>query len=430
MGERWRAVAILAVGMLGLALYAYPGFMSFDSGWQLHEARTGVYTDWHPPAMAALWRLVEHVIEGPFGMWLLQCAAFVVGVALLARHVLDRTAAACAGVACLWFPPIAVNLAVVWKDCQMVGYLALGAGLLLRRGWGAKLAGLAVLTLASAMRHNAPTMTLPIVVMLFEWRPTTRLRRYALATAAWLAITIVALGANLALTDQAAHPWHGSLALLDVAGTLRFSNDSDGELRDELAGAPFDQTEDLAHKIRAAYSPAFGIFKMVDLHLLHQPRTAAERAGIASAWRRIVAGHPRAYLWHRWRMFRETLGFGTHLNWVWYGVDTGISEAVPFHPTRLQQLFGDAALRMARTWVMAPWLYALAMIVLGVIAVRTRDRLALALAASALTSELALFFLAPTPDFRYSLWLVACVPVVAILMVGRRLSEGRVTAPP
>ena len=61
--------AILAVAWAGLAVYAYPGYLSFDSGWQLREARTGVFSDWHPPVMAAIWSLVDRVVAGPIGMF-------------------------------------------------------------------------------------------------------------------------------------------------------------------------------------------------------------------------------------------------------------------------------------------------------------------------------------------------------------------------
>ena len=47
---------ILLVGGLGLLLYAFPGYMSFDSITQLREARSGYLIDGHPPAMAAMWR--------------------------------------------------------------------------------------------------------------------------------------------------------------------------------------------------------------------------------------------------------------------------------------------------------------------------------------------------------------------------------------
>src|SRR5580704_13911273 len=90
------APVILAIGVLGLVMYAFPGYMSYDSVHQLAQARDGALGDWHPPAMAALWRLVEIVIAGPLGMVLLQIGCFVIGVYLVLVRVLPaRIADAC-----------------------------------------------------------------------------------------------------------------------------------------------------------------------------------------------------------------------------------------------------------------------------------------------------------------------------------------------
>jgi len=46
--------AILLAGCALFVVYAYPGYMSYDSAWQLREARSGWLTDWHPPLMAEI----------------------------------------------------------------------------------------------------------------------------------------------------------------------------------------------------------------------------------------------------------------------------------------------------------------------------------------------------------------------------------------
>src|SRR5690242_1074340 len=68
---RHRHIAVLLLCLAGfcltLALF-HPGFMSYDSVEQLLDARTGQYGDWHPPFMALLWRQIDRVIPGAFGM--------------------------------------------------------------------------------------------------------------------------------------------------------------------------------------------------------------------------------------------------------------------------------------------------------------------------------------------------------------------------
>src|ERR1043166_9005219 len=121
----WPPLAILVIGWLGFLVYAYPGYMSFDSVWQLREARSGVFTSWHPPAMAMLWRITECVVAGPLGMLILQSVAFLAGAYLLLRRYMPPLAAAVVASLILWFPPVATTLAVIWKDSQMAGYVML-----------------------------------------------------------------------------------------------------------------------------------------------------------------------------------------------------------------------------------------------------------------------------------------------------------------
>src|SRR5580765_1452611 len=77
---RLQVAGILAAAFALLLVYAFPGYMSSDSFWQLEQARTHRFTDWHPPAMAALWTCVELVVRGPAGMLVLQGALFIGGL--------------------------------------------------------------------------------------------------------------------------------------------------------------------------------------------------------------------------------------------------------------------------------------------------------------------------------------------------------------
>jgi hypothetical protein len=254
--RRLGPAAILAIGFAAFLVYAYPGFLSIDSAMQLVEARSGQFSDWHPPAMAALWRLVEHVITGPLGMLLLQSGAFLIGAAMLYRRVLGPFAAAIAATLTLLFPPIIVPLAVIWKDSQMAGYLVLGFALILddrRRKW----LGVAVLAVATAMRANAAAATLPLFALGFAWRAgTIWWQRLAIALGVWAAITIAAMTANHVLTKAQSHAWHTSIAPADIAGILEFSRKySDDELLTVFEGTPLIAHEKIFINARKNYTP-------------------------------------------------------------------------------------------------------------------------------------------------------------------------------
>lgn len=402
---------LLGGGWLLFALYAYPGYMSFDSGWQLREARAGWFTDWHPPVMALIWRWLDKLWAGPLGMLVLQSGCFLIGTYLVLRSAIRPILAAALAACVLLFPPIATTLAVIWKDSLMLGLLVLAIGVSRR----SRAAAVVLLVLASAMRHNAMTMTLPLVIVLCPW---TRWRRFVLGTAVWLAITLAAIGSNAALTDEKAHPWHASVAMFDIVGTIRFAPPlADAELRDVLAGTRLQVEHDVQAEAIRAYNPFDGVFTILRRNFMQQPTNAAERAAIARAWRTLTLGYPLAYLRHRWHAFRELLHLPRrNVGYIWVGFD----ELAGFdhQPGPTQAKLQRAALWLGRSPLMHPYLYAL--LLLALLPMCVRARLPLALSLSAIAAELALFLISPTPDLRYSIWLVAAGVIVPILLIAAR----------
>ncbi len=451
---------ILVLGWLGFMLYAYPGYMSYDSAVQLLEARSGEYTGAHPPTMSALWAITDSVIAGPLGMLLVQSICFLAGAFLLLRRFMSaRRAAACATLV-LWFPPVSAVLAVIWKDSQMVAYLALGAALLLSPRRGVRIVGLALLSLATAMRYNALAITLPLVVMLFAWSPAHRWwLRYPIALGCWLLVTFTASFANNRLTADGQHVelWHDSLALFDLTGTLRYAPDLvDDELRRELAGTPLLSTTDIQVRARASY-PAESVIEerrmkfgsgayvpalwITTDHVFSVPTIDAQRAAIARAWRSMVLAHPTAYLEHRWHVFRERVHLGDDEipsgAYIWFNdiLDPMVSAGKLGHnaaPSGIQLGLRKAMLWLGSTWLFRPWIYlALSLVFVGLC---RRDRTLLALVLSGIANEAALFVLAPTIDYRYSVWLVIATVVVTLALIatraaGPRLTDERIVGP-
>jgi hypothetical protein len=200
--------AILGIGWAILLVFAYPGMMTQDSFDHLREMRSGLYSDSHPPAISLIWKVLDHVIAGQLGMLLLQSGTFLAGLYYLLRRVFAPRRAAWVAVAVFLFPPVMMPMGVIWKDCLMAGFLALGAAGQLSERRGRRLLGLAAMFGAMAVRYNALGATLPLVVLLFEWRPAIHwLPRYALSTAAWLATTFAAFGLNKA--HSARDRWRG-----------------------------------------------------------------------------------------------------------------------------------------------------------------------------------------------------------------------------
>lgn len=410
---------ILVLGWIGFMVYAFPGFMSFDSVYQLRQSRWGYFTDSHPPFMAVLWSGTEVFITGPVGMLIIQVTAFLTGAFLAFRQAMPPRRAALMATLVLWFPPVASFMAVVWKDSQMAGFLLLGFGLMLEPGRIARVLALVALLIATLMRHNALIATAPLVVMCWSWNPGHRwLQRYTLAASTWLGITLAAHGISSALTDEHSYLWHSGPALIDIAGTLRQedANLSDQQLRQLLPGVAF-QVENVhaylkANDVRGSYmnvllAKTFGAFK--------RPTTQAERDAVAHAWQTTVFGNLRAYASHRWGIARRLLGVTPTgatpvYNWFTDVQDRAGSAAAIAHDAAgagIQNYFRQKFQWLGQTWLF--WLPLYLIVAIALIPLAFADRRILAMVASGLISEAGLVLIAPTIDWRYSSWLVVSV---------------------
>lgn len=421
---------ILLVGTIAFLIYAYPGLMTKDSFDQLAEARSGILYDAHPPMMQAIWRLLDTFIPGPFGMILLQISLFVVGLNMILRRVMSPKAAAWSTLAILWFPSVGAVMAVVWKDCQMAGFLLAGTGLLLSEDRRVRIAGLVLLSFATAVRYNAFAATLPLVVLLFD-------KRKLVGVGAWLAVTLVAFGANKLVTDRHTYLWHSSLAVQDIVGTLHYSPNgvSDTSLRRALNGTPLVVTTNIQQWTKDHYKPdslldvVMGPQRMFDLSL-EQSAPPEQRAAIEQAWKTIVKGRPLAYLRHRLQVFAATIGLvGDSWNNKLivthdYQDPVALKAAeIPAGYSTSQDAIGEIYEATSETFFFRPWLY----LVLAIVALvrGRRNLLTIACIASGIVIESSLFFIGPSADYRYSHWLVVMTIVGIVIVVAEGYRRGR-----
>jgi hypothetical protein len=406
--------------------------MSTDSVDQLRQARGDIpIHDWFPPMMAFIWRWTDHVVAGPLPMLVLQSLLFLLGVDGILRRVTSPRAAAAIAVAVLLFPPVLTTMAVIWKDSQMCGYLMAGTACILSsdRRWRA--VGLVLYALATAMRYNAPAAILPLVGLLLVWRHTSGLRRYAVALAAWLAITTAAFAVSSLVVEEHTYPWVRSVALFDIVGTLRYAGGKarDDDVRELLEGAPLAVHDDFYRRLHAAYSP-FNYWPIVhdDVHIFNDPQTEAERDAVARDWLRVVRAHPWSYLVHRAHVFQGDLALiDDPINdtaWTLF-VSTPDQEDMIGHRavhSWVQRTWGEVASWLGGTFLFRPHFYAL--LGLAVLGFCRHDRLAFALLASGLCYEAGLFFVTPGVNYRYSHCMVSMVVVATTVLVLRRALRG------
>ncbi len=431
-GEPRRAVtprAILGAALGVFLIYAWPGFIGWDTREHMLQARSGVYTDGHPPAVAHLVRLAELLVAGPALLLLFQAITLLAGLYLVFSRRLSPRAAAIAAAAIFLFPYISGVTALIAKDGLMAGPLLIGIALLGDGRPRSRWLALACLLFASLMRWNAFVATFAPMLLLFRWSPrVTGARRYAIAVLAWIAVTTAAYAANTAMTTQREYLWYWSFAYEDIAGTLAHMPPQDDAAMERLLdGVPLRYHDHIYERFDAIFFPE-SHYQLIrgPASLLDIARDQIERDAIAAAWKRVVLGHPAEYLAYRTDSYRLLLALDQKPSfsnvYIWFNVIAAPETIAELDhdaaPSRIQEALRNASVWISLTPLYDTFLYFGLLFLLLPAALRFRLEAALAL--SALGYELSWFFLAATSDLRYSQWMVLCTLVLAVLL-GTRL---------
>jgi hypothetical protein len=306
-----------AAGMAGTVLTFYPGYLDSDTDWQLEQARSGFFDDWHPPAMAWVWRQMLPLIDGPGGPFLLNSAMFWVGFALLMHSSVRRPRLATALTLLIgWAPWNSAVLALVWKDAAFGAAMTLGFGLLSRGGRATAAAALLPFTYAALVRHNGVAAFFPAATLV-AWRALGELtlggspRRHAVRS--------LALGLVITLGVAVLS---GGLSRELLAGKRTFAGQV--LLVFDLGGISVASGVNL-------FPPAYAV-DLQDLRAIHQPHSvfpllwgpsggSQRRPGfidgnpsrvfpLKAHWLAAILQFPRAYLVHRFEFFTRFLGIG------------------------------------------------------------------------------------------------------------------------
>lgn len=435
--KRWLPLAIVAAGWAFVIAYAHPGIMTVDSHYQLVQARSGDWGNWHPPIFAALWGVLDRLVAGPLLMLLLQTSLFALGLYALARRYFTARTAAIVTAAMLVFPPVFVVIAGIWKDALMAALLLCGAAGVLSARRPLQVLGWLALLVASALRHNAALIVVPLVasiaVMPARW-PAWKQR--GVAALAGLAIALGGALVDRALTRVDEYPFANMLALADVAGTIAHAPDlSDADVRALLAGTRLRASDGLQQRLRELRversgweSLALGDDRMFDL-----AQTDDEAAALGAAWRHAIATYPAAYAAHRLAVFGRAMG--------WNGPKPNFTTPLD-EPSALLATIGEAhehdgfqlaiarGLHAIHKWVLfSPILYLV--IAVGLLVALWRDPLMRGLLAGAVANTFSLLVISPGGhDFRYVHWLVVVTVLAAIVKVAGASSRAGTTPAP
>ncbi|BDG01733.1 hypothetical protein [Anaeromyxobacter oryzae] len=405
-GRRAAALALAAGAWAAIVFAAFrPGLMSIDALVHYGQGLQHAYSNQHPPLVAVLFGLSGWSFGTPAGILALQLGTIGGGFALLSwRGLRDgpRPLPSLLVLAVFLAAPTTWTFAaMLGKDGLMAGALLLACAALRSGRPGATLA----LALAGTLlRHNAILAAAPLAVgAIWEGRrPSGRLARGAVA-----AVAVAVLAAAPAAVERATRArdvWPlGQLLAYDLAGIY---------VRHPEALPASTLARDLSvADLRRLYTPFTGGPLIFPRHPgdpgIPFDGLAARRDELTAEWLRAVRTYPRAWLAHRWDVFRALLG--TQRGPAFYPFHATLDPnpwGLRLHPGSLSRAL-EAVRDGARDGIaFRGWFWiGLSALATAVAARRARrDGVPLWIALSGLAYALAYLAVSVSAEFRYLYW--------------------------
>jgi hypothetical protein len=310
---------LLTAGFVVVLALNWPGQMSYDSVMQLADGRSGQYDSWHPPVMAWLLGLFDHLLPGP-GLFLAFMVVLLWGAWLILLRIgRPGFGAGLVLIAIFLTPQLLLYQGTIWKD---VLFADAGVG------------AFATLAAAAACWKNARTrlVWLTLSVALSALAILTRQNGFLLVPIAALALGVIAARSASRRTGWCyGLGFLAASVMLSSLGSFALSfhgDDGDGadaQLRlaqtyDLVGAARLDPTVRFAVLEQKAPALDSAIRKdgvpLYSPHLVDTLETSpaliaeigrAPRRVIFAQWLNLVSAHPGLYLRDRAPVFRWVL---------------------------------------------------------------------------------------------------------------------------
>lgn len=424
--KAWPLLTALALLLCSL-LFFWPGIASYDTVVQYQQILSGSYDDWHPPIMARLWSILPFARHGTAPMFMLQLSAYWIGLGLLAQSLSGRKAI---GLLAVGATPFLLGwLAIVIKDSQLIGALALATGLiahyrLRRRSIPAPALAVIILCLiyATLVRANAVFSTVPLAMLLLP-RPWHGLARLILMISAIPVILLLSQPINHDLLGAQDSGVRRTQPIYDLAGIAARTGD----------GLPAAAVETLVrhHCVKPLFWDSLsGALCQSAINPWQKAPIGPLTIDLAKA----AARHPMAYLSHRLAHLNSTERWLVPLRWP---LATPPARSEPNDlglvtpPNPLATQWQHVAASLAQTPLAWPILWVAAAIwglwAAYVAAPDSGRDMAVALFTSALFQEASFAAISISSDLRYHLWAMLAT-VIGWLILGRERLRGQRTA--
>lgn len=444
------AAAVIAVSVFYFSSF-YPGYLTADSVYILNMV-SGLdpVSNWHPNFYVWLNKSLLALLQHVPGLWLAQTAALLASAVFASRRL--RYLHVVAFLAITLLPPVAANMAALWKDdWAVIATLAsLSAAIRQREniasgrteGPGGRItsvipgaASLILAALASLIRLDYIVIVLPVVAAASWWMAETLTERSlsfsgraAMSVLGFLTLAVLAFAIRAVAhvnVESQQNSWVTILAW-DIAGVAARSDHP----------VSMYHTPVPASGIKAAYNCRTSdplVFGTAPLPMNQPDREQKIPADMeaheyVTAWLDAVRSQPISYLEHRACVLTEYLGLGDapHYPFPFGVVPNRLGVSFERTPANIALYF--IYYPIADSVMFRPWFWLLIVtLASGYIAASGAPSLAFPLLFSALASA-ARGLIVPAADVRYALWIfVAAVYAAMIaldLAVARRGTAG------
>lgn len=303
-----------------LTIYLFrPGFMTPDPTSQLAEARSGLYTDLHPPIMAFLWHYLDFLTPGPLGMLIFHNLMLWSALALLATLLFSKSLQACLFIFLFgFFPPVFCLLGMIWKDVGMGASLLLGCALLLfsqmKKSKKAMALSLAFFFYGYSVRPNSLPALIPLLfwvgLVIQQFIPPLQKRPFI--NSGIFACSIAALFIlmnhliNSSLINGRQHYQYQEVLIYDLAGISAAlgTNEFPSYINELNPGLTPEFIQ--SHYSKIDFGPL--LFSNVVLEV-DQPEKIEL---LFKRWFEAIRSHKRIYLKHRLNHFMSLLSLGRY----------------------------------------------------------------------------------------------------------------------
>ena len=417
-----RVLLILAAALFTFCS-AYPGFMSKDTMDQYEQALSGVYSDWHPPAMAWLWHQLLPIWKGPQPMLLLNIILYWTAVGMIAFRI-RNLGLSIAFILFGFAPPLINFIGVIWKDSLMFALLFFETALMFQlyertlKSWQKIVAALSLLLLSYCimlLRHNAGAAVLPVLaipICLFT-RQKGLLRPLLWATPIAIILFFAAGRTNRYLCKGKSMYPEQQLMTYDLMGVAQGSGENPFP-QYLKARLPLDS-------LPKVYSPCDGALYVI-FHMGCTTDNPAEINELKKSWKNAILRHPLITLAHKKRAFDCILNESSlttfpliQANPYGFSVD---SERWPYRQF-VHYTESDFAKKLYKALYYL--LGCLFVSIVSIVLIYKKQKAALVpvfyISLSGLLYSSAYFFLSPCNDLRYNYWTIGAFLISLFLLM-------------